>query len=144
LEIDDEFVLQTPAVVPTTSQGSVIPEVDVGKCTTIGVIATNVKLTKAQATKIAQMAHDGLARAIRPAHTMFDGDTIFALATGEIELAGLAGKGVFGTSEVAALNVIGSAAADTFARAIIHAMLSAESVNGFTSYCDYYPNVCGK
>ena len=47
-------------------------------------MATNARLTKEQANKVAQMAHDGLARAVRPAHTMFDGDTIFALATGQV------------------------------------------------------------
>ena len=52
--------------------------------TVIGVVATNAALSKAHITKVAQMAHDGLARAIVPAHTMYDGDTIFALATGEI------------------------------------------------------------
>ena len=57
-----------------------------GKNTTIGVIATNVKLTKAQATKIASMAHDGLARCIRPIHTTLDGDTLFCLSTEELEL----------------------------------------------------------
>ncbi len=51
-----------------------------GKNTTIGVVATNVKLTKAQATKVAGMAHDGLARCIRPIHTSLDGDTIFCLS----------------------------------------------------------------
>jgi L-aminopeptidase/D-esterase-like protein len=51
-----------------------------GQNTTIGVIATNARLTKAQATKVAQMAHDGFARAISPAHTPFDGDTIFTVA----------------------------------------------------------------
>ena len=51
--------------------------------TVIGVVATNARLTQAEATKVAQMAQDGLARTIRPAHTMLDGDTIFALATGE-------------------------------------------------------------
>ena len=56
-----------------------------GKNTTIGVVATNVKLTKAQATKVAGMAHDGLARCIRPIHTSLDGDTIFSLSTGELE-----------------------------------------------------------
>ena len=56
-----------------------------GKNTTIGVIATNVKLTKEQATKVAGMAHDGLARCIRPIHTSLDGDTIFCLSTGELE-----------------------------------------------------------
>ena len=53
-----------------------------GEQTTIGVVATNARLTKAQATKVAQMAHDGLARAMSPVHTPGDGDTIFALATG--------------------------------------------------------------
>ena len=53
-----------------------------GAATTIGVVATDVKLTKAQAQKMAQMAHDGLARTINPIHTMLDGDTIFALGTG--------------------------------------------------------------
>ncbi len=52
--------------------------------TVIGVVATNARLTKEQANKVAQMAHDGLARAVRPAHTMFDGDTIFAVATGAV------------------------------------------------------------
>lgn len=49
----------------------------------VGVVATNARLTKEEANKVAQMAHNGLARTIRPAHTMFDGDTIFALATGQ-------------------------------------------------------------
>ena len=53
-----------------------------GENTTIGLIATNAKLTKAQVKKVADMAHDGFARAMVPAHTMGDGDTIFAIATG--------------------------------------------------------------
>lgn len=57
-----------------------------GKNTTIGVIATNAKLTKAQAAKVAGMAHDGLARCISPVHTTMDGDTLFCLSTEEIEL----------------------------------------------------------
>ena len=55
--------------------------------TTIGVVATDVQLDKAECTKLAQVAHDGLARAARPSHTMFDGDTIFALATGARQLS---------------------------------------------------------
>ncbi|MBO5150349.1 MAG: P1 family peptidase, partial [Anaerotignum sp.] len=54
--------------------------------TTIGIIATNVKLTKAQAKKVAGMAHDGLARCIRPIHTTMDGDTLFCLSTEELEM----------------------------------------------------------
>jgi L-aminopeptidase/D-esterase-like protein len=71
--------------------------------TVIGVVATNARLAKEQVNKIAQMAHDGLARAIRPAHTMFDGDTIFALATGEV---------------VADVNLVGAYAAEVTAEAI--------------------------
>ncbi|MBK9122462.1 MAG: P1 family peptidase [Chloroflexi bacterium] len=55
------------------------------EATVIGVVATNAKLSKEHTNKVAQMAHDGLARAVRPAHTMYDGDTIFALATGEVD-----------------------------------------------------------
>ena len=79
-----------------------------GQNTTIGVVATNARLTKAQATKVAQMAHDGLARAIYPAHTMGDGDAIFALATGAIE-----------NSDVSR---IGALAADAMAEAIVRAV----------------------
>ena len=61
------------------------PRPNAGQNTTIGVVATNARLTKTQATKVAQMAHDGLARALYPAHTMGDGDTIFALATGNAQ-----------------------------------------------------------
>ncbi len=57
-----------------------------GQNTSIGVVATNVALSKVEATKVAQMAHDGLARAIRPVHTPWDGDTLFALATGAVPL----------------------------------------------------------
>ena len=60
------------------------PRIDPSENTVIGAIATNAKLTKSQTTKVAQMAHDGIARAINPSHTMFDGDTIFTLASGDI------------------------------------------------------------
>ncbi len=72
--------------------------------TVIGVVATNAKLSKEEANKVAQMAHDGLARAIRPAHTMYDGDTIFALSTGDVK---------------ADVNLIGAFAAEVFAEAIV-------------------------
>ena len=94
-----------------------------GENTTIGVVATNATLTKAQATKLAQMAHDGLARAIYPAHTPWDGDTIFSLATGEIEGA-------------ADLIVLGAVAADVFAEAILDAVRSATGLEGIPSVSD--------
>jgi L-aminopeptidase/D-esterase-like protein len=79
-----------------------------GENTTLAVVATNARLTKAQATKVAQMAHDGYARAIAPAHTPGDGDTIFALATGALA----------GEADVLA---IGALAADVVADAIVRA-----------------------
>ncbi|MGQ9625425.1 MAG: P1 family peptidase [Anaerolineae bacterium] len=89
--------------------------------TTIGVIATDARLTKAQATKLAQMAHDGLARAVRPAHTLFDGDTIFALSLGEKE---------------APLNALGAAAARAVEEAILRGIRTAEGVGGIPAWRD--------
>ncbi len=83
--------------------------------TVIGVIATNAKLTKAQATKVAQMAQDGLARTIRPAHTMLDGDTIFALSTG---------------NRKADVTSVGAFAAEVMAQAIIRAVKMAGPAGG--------------
>jgi len=81
--------------------------------TVIGVVATNAKLTKAQATKVAQMAQDGIARTIRPAHTMLDGDVIFALSTG---------------SRKADVSAVGAFAAEVMAEAILQAVKMAKSV----------------
>jgi L-aminopeptidase/D-esterase-like protein len=93
-----------------------------GQNTTIGVVATNARLTKVQATKVAQMAHDGFARAIYPAHTMGDGDAIFALATGSIE-----------TSDVSR---IGTLAADAMVEAILRAVRAANGIPGFPAARD--------
>jgi L-aminopeptidase/D-esterase-like protein len=83
--------------------------------TVIGVVATNARLTKAQATKVAQMAQDGLARTIRPAHTMLDGDVIFALSTG---------------TKKADVSIIGAFAAEVMADAILRAVKMAKSAGG--------------
>jgi L-aminopeptidase/D-esterase-like protein len=91
--------------------------------TVIGVVATNATLSKEAANKVAQMAHDGLARAIRPAHTMFDGDTIFALATGQ--------------RETADVNLIGAFAAEVATQAIINAVQQATSLAGILSLSDW-------
>jgi len=91
--------------------------------TTIGVVATNARLTKAQATKLAQMAQDGLARALYPAHTPVDGDTIFALATGERTDAGDVLK-------------IGVFAADVVAEAIVRAARQATGIPGYPAARD--------
>lgn len=100
-----------------------------GENTVISVIATDASLSKTEVTKVAQMAQDGIARAVFPAHTMFDGDTIFALSTCEKETNGKRGSLV---------SLIGAVAADVLSRAIIHGVLNATSVNGITSYCDHF------
>jgi L-aminopeptidase/D-esterase-like protein len=72
-------------------------------------------LDKEAINKVAQMSHDGLARTVRPAHTMLDGDTIFALATGE---------------HAADVTIVGAYAAEVFAKAILRAVRTAKSVSG--------------
>ena len=110
------------------------PEKEPGRNTTIGVVATNGRLTKAQAKKVAEMAQDGLARAIRPSHTMFDGDTIFCLATGRQELPGT--QGFFTGAQAEAVNELGRAAADCFTRAVMRAMTQADSLAGMMALKD--------
>ncbi len=94
-----------------------------GENTAIGVVATNVALTKSEATRVAQMAHDGLARAIRPVHTPWDGDTLFALSTGAVRL------------DDAAL-LVGCLAAEVVARAVVRAALTATPLPGLPSAAD--------
>ena len=94
-----------------------------GENTTIGVVATNASLDKAQLALLARMAHDGLARAVRPAHTPADGDAIFAVATG-------AGRG-----EVNLLQ-LGAAAADATADAIVRGVRAATGLPGYPSVRD--------
>lgn len=111
-----------------------IPTPQEGGNTTIGIVATDATLTKAQAKKIAQMAQDGFARAIRPAHTMFDGDTIFCIGTGKKPLPET--EGFFTAPYAQAITELGHAAADCASRAIIHAILSATSLGGMTAWSD--------
>ncbi len=92
-----------------------------GENTVIGMVATNGKLNKAQAQKVAQMAHDGIARAINPAHTMYDGDAIFALATGDV---------------AADTSLVGAYAAEVVAAAIRRAALRATSLAGIRAASD--------
>ena len=93
--------------------------------TTLGVVATNAVLTKEQVNKVAQMAHDGLAMAIRPVHTMFDGDTIFALATGKGQKAPQGDP-----------TVIGTAAAQVMAQAVLRAARQATGLAGVPAAAD--------
>lgn len=89
--------------------------------TTIGVVATNGKFNKSQMNKLASMAHNGYGRTMRPAHSIFDGDTIFTMATGKVE---------------ADINVVGFLAAEVMEKAIIDAIKSADTAYGFKAYKD--------
>ena len=90
--------------------------------TTIGCIITNAKLTKPQANKLASIAHNGYARAIRPVHTSADGDTIFIMATGEVEVS---------------QEALGALATDVMAKAINRGVLKAESAYGIKAAEDF-------
>ncbi len=130
VESDNEFGVQAHRCVklPPPSLGTPAQN------TTIGVVACDAMLDKTQACKIAQMAHDGLGRAIRPAHTMFDGDTLFCLATGTQPLPTM--QGFLDVAQAQAINEIGQAAANCLSRAIIHAILAAHSLGEIPAFRD--------
>jgi L-aminopeptidase/D-esterase-like protein len=109
--LEDPFALLRRGIAPAGS----------GENTTIGVIATNARFAKAQAQKIAAMAHDGFARTIVPSHTMSDGDTIFALATGQVD---------------ADVNRVGVLAAEAMSDAILRAVRAAKGLPGFPGLAD--------
>ncbi len=97
------------------------PPAPTGTNTTIAVVASNANLNKVQANKIAQMAHNGLAKTIHPVHTMSDGDTVFALATGGVD---------------ASVNLVGALCVEVLAEAVANAILSAKGAGGVPSYQD--------
>jgi L-aminopeptidase/D-esterase-like protein len=105
-----------------------------GENTTIGIVATNAKLTKAEAQKIAQMAHDGYARAISPVHTMGDGDLIFSVATGTFT----------GDANAANVSIVGALAAEAMADAIVRAATQATSLGGLPAARDLNPGGQGR
>ncbi len=98
--------------------------------TTLGVVATNAPLTQAQTKRLAIMAQDGLARAMRPAHAPFDGDIVFALCTGD--------DGQSGVDEFT-LARLGTLAADALARAVARGVYEATSLGNATAWRDYSP-----
>jgi len=130
LEVDGEFGNQGKRAVKLPQPPEGTPTTN----TTIGLVATDAVLTKAEAKKMAQMAHDGMARAIRPSHTLFDGDTVFCLATGKKELP--EAPGFFASPQTQAFHELGHAAANCMSRAIISGILSARSLEGMIAFCD--------
>ena len=107
--------------------------------TTIAVVATDAALSPAACRRVAVAAHDGLARTIRPCHTPLDGDTVFALATGAVEVPPDPETPASMSPEVPLLTEIGAAAADVLARAVMVGVLAAESVAGIPTYRDMLP-----
>jgi L-aminopeptidase/D-esterase-like protein len=104
-------------------RGEALPKLLGGSATTIGLVATDAVLTKAEANKVAQMAHDGLARTINPVHTAADGDTIFAFATGR---SGRPGN----------VTLIGALAAEAMAQAVLNGVRAARGIPGLPSAGD--------
>lgn len=102
---------------------------ELGGHTTLAIVATNADLRPGEAQRIAMMAHDGMARAIRPVHSPIDGDSVFALATGAVPLP---------EPRAAALALLGGLAADTLARAIGRGVHAAATLGDMTSWRDRY------
>ena len=98
-------------------RGELPAPLQIGAATTLGVVATDAVLTKSQANKLAQTAHDGFARAINPVHTLTDGDTIFALATGA-------------SGRHASVTLLGALGAEVMAQAIVRAVRAATPLSG--------------
>jgi L-aminopeptidase/D-esterase-like protein len=107
--------------------------------TTIAVVATDAALSPAGCRRVAVAAHDGLARTIRPCHTPLDGDTVFALATGAVEVPPDPETPASMSPEVPLITEVGAAAADVLARAVLVGVLAAESVAGIPTYRDMLP-----
>jgi L-aminopeptidase/D-esterase-like protein len=102
--------------------------------TTIAVVATDAVISPAGCRRVAIAAQDGLARTIRPAHTPLDGDTVFALATGAVEVPPAADTPAALSPEIGLVAAVGSAAADCLARAVLVGVLAAEPVAGIPTY----------
>lgn len=119
---DGKMLLDTRAAILA---GDLPRSMRAGTATTIGVVATDARLSKAQAQKIAGMAHDGLARTINPIHTMLDGDTIFALGTGA-------------SDQPANVMLLGVMAAEVMAVAVQRAILAARALPGYPAAVDFY------
>ncbi|WP_211323240.1 P1 family peptidase [Amycolatopsis palatopharyngis] len=132
-EVDGEFGVRWPNR-PAERPKTLATDLN----TTIGVVAVDAALSKAECRRLAVAAQDGLARSVRPAHTMFDGDTVFALATGARELPEASGP-IGEMSRAGALDALCSAAARVFARSMVRGLLTATAVAGLPAYRDLWP-----
>jgi L-aminopeptidase/D-esterase-like protein len=138
--VTDGFALRRPGRAERSALATAVQGRVSALNTTIGVVACSARLSKAEVSKLADVAHDGLARAVRPAHSMFDGDTIFGLATGDVEIGRDPAALGAGPSRAGDVNVLLAAAADCFATACARAVLSAERVGTAPSFRDLCPS----
>jgi L-aminopeptidase/D-esterase-like protein len=129
--------LATPTQTEREALADAYAETQAPLATTIGVVLTDAIMSKAQASKVAAVAHDGMARAIRPIHSMVDGDTVFCLASDRRPVAEDPMRALF------AFNTLLAAAADVFTDACLDAMLAATSRGSWKSYSDLAPSVLG-
>ncbi|KAA1248875.1 P1 family peptidase [Mycobacterium simiae] len=141
-DLIDEFALRAPPA----EQIQALAQLSTAASplnTTIAVVATDAALSPAACRRVAIAAHDGLARAIRPAHTPLDGDTVFALATGAVEVPPEPGIPAALSPETGLVSAVGAAGADCLARAVLGAVIAAKSVAGILSYRDLLPGAVG-
>jgi L-aminopeptidase/D-esterase-like protein len=130
---DREQRLPAPTPSERTALATVYADAQPSLATTIGVLLTDATLTKAQAGRLATIGHDGMARAIAPVHSMLDGDTVFALASGRRPAPDDPGRSLI------AFNRLLSAAADTFTDACLDALLAARGRGSWPAYRDLAP-----
>jgi L-aminopeptidase/D-esterase-like protein len=141
-DLIEEFALTAPPAEQVAALGqlpSPLNPLDAPLNTTIGVVATDAALSKAACRRVAIAAHDGLARTIRPAHTPLDGDTVFALATGAVEVPPTANTPAALSPETGLVTEVSAAAADCLARAVLAGVLAAESIAGIPTYRGMLP-----
>ncbi|WP_280469623.1 P1 family peptidase, partial [Nocardia brasiliensis] len=135
-----EFFGLRPGTAEEVARANALPGKRMALNTTIGVVATDAPLGPTACKRLAVVAHDGLARAVRPAHSPFDGDTLFALATGTwVPPEGIALPPAF-PPDVQLIDQLGTAAALCVERAIVDAILCATSVAGVPAYRDLFPS----
>jgi L-aminopeptidase/D-esterase-like protein len=130
--------LATPTQAEREALAAAYAETPAPLATTIGVVLSDAILSKAQASRLAAVAHDGMARAIRPIHSMVDGDTVFCLASSRQPIAEEDPM-----RALVAFNALLAAAADVFTDACLDAMLAATSRRSWKSYSDLAPSVLG-
>jgi L-aminopeptidase/D-esterase-like protein len=137
-----EYIAELDLTPPPAEQISAFAALDAELSplnTTIAVVATDALLSPAACRRVAVAAQDGLARTIRPAHTPLDGDSVFVLATGAIEVEPASDIPAAMSPETKLTTTIGAAAADCLAQAVMAGILAAESVAGIPTYRDMLP-----